>query len=66
MIRGDTADPLCLCSPDMSGLVQSGPLYKDEHQAACGLFSFVEKTMTLLPQGRKRLLLILGRIIQNY
>lgn len=63
MIRGDTEDPLCLCSPNMSALVQSGLLYKDEHQTACGLFSFVGKTTTLLPQGRKRLLLILGRIL---
>lgn len=45
MIRADTADPLCLCSPDMTVLVQSGLLYKDENQAALGLILLCRKKL---------------------
>lgn len=42
MIRGDTADPLC---PGMTAIVQSGLLYKDEYQAACGFIVLCRKKL---------------------
>lgn len=47
------------CPPEMMAIVQSGLLYKNEHQATSGFIVYCSKeSMTLLPQGGKGLLLI--------
>lgn len=53
MIRGDIVDPLCLCSPDMTALVQSGLLYKDEYQAALGFILFCRKNYDTATTGQE-------------